>query len=141
MDRPTGGAHVAALADPDDRVARDVKPGRAAVAGARRGGASVGARIFTAAIDTEGQGRRPTGSDLDNAFGTGTPSARGSELAPARPSASTPTCCRRCVQRRTRPGGCSDDEYLALATADGPALDAVAALAGFDCAATPSATT
>ena len=27
------------------------------------------------------------------------------------------------------PGGCSDDEYLALATADGPALDAVAALA------------
>ena len=27
------------------------------------------------------------------------------------------------------PAGCSDDEYLALATADGPALDAVAALA------------
>ena len=27
------------------------------------------------------------------------------------------------------PAGCTDDEYLALATADGPALDAVAALA------------
>ena len=27
------------------------------------------------------------------------------------------------------PAGCSDDEYLALATADGPALEAVAALA------------
>jgi len=26
------------------------------------------------------------------------------------------------------PAGCSDDEYLALATADGPALDAVAPL-------------
>jgi FO synthase len=27
------------------------------------------------------------------------------------------------------PAGCTDDEYLALATADGPALEAVAALA------------
>jgi hypothetical protein len=27
------------------------------------------------------------------------------------------------------PGGCTDDQYLALATADGPGLDAVAALA------------
>ena len=38
-------------------------------------------------------------------------------------------CCRRCAPAERDPAGLSDDEYLALATADGPALDAVAALA------------
>ena len=47
----------------------------------------------------------------------------------ARRSASTPTCSPRCGRPNAIPRGCTDDEYLALATADGPALEAVAALA------------
>ena len=61
---------------------------------------------------------------------TGSRSARRcTSWPPARRSASTPTCWRRCARPNAIPAGCSDDEYLALATADGPALDAVAALA------------
>ena len=48
---------------------------------------------------------------------------------PARRSASTPTWPPALRSAERDPAGCTDDEYLALATADGPALDAVAALA------------
>jgi len=43
--------------------------------------------------------------------------------------ASTPICWLRCAVPNATTAGCSDDEYLALATAEGPGLEAVVALA------------
>ncbi len=45
------------------------------------------------------------------------------------PNGLTPTCWRRFASAERDPAGCTDAEYLALATADGPGLDALAALA------------
>ena len=70
-------------------------------------------------------------SEFDSAFG-GWESIREKvhELAARAPeSASTPTCRRRLCSAKKDPAACSDGEYLTLATAEGPALEAVTALA------------
>src|SRR6201986_2269890 len=91
--------------------------------------ASSGRVDLNAAIDTEGR-RTETRSDLDSAFGDWESiRAQGHDLA-ARPPERIDTDVLPALSAAERdPAGCTDAEYLALATADGPALDAVAALA------------
>ena len=59
---------------------------------------------------------------------TGRPCANRSSSSVLR-FASTPICWPALRSAERDPAGCSDDEYLALATAEGPGLEAVVALA------------
>ena len=82
-----------------------------------------------AAIDSEGR-RTETRSDLGSAFGDWESiREKVHELAARAPERIDTDVLAALRSAERDPGGCSDDEYLALATADGPALDAVAALA------------
>ncbi|BBY52799.1 FO synthase [Mycolicibacillus koreensis] len=125
---PRVGGHVAALADPQTGLARDVAPvGRPwqepdeAI--------STGRIDLNTAIDTVGR-NTDTRSDLNSAFGDWD-SIRDhvSELAARAPERIDTDVLSALRSAERDPAGCSDDEYLALATADGAALDAVAALA------------
>lgn len=126
---PRVAGHVAALADPDSGFARDVTPVGRPWQEPDEAAESLGRTDLATAIDTEGR-RADTRSDLGSAFGdwdsirdrVGELSARAPERIDTDVAAAL-----RAAERN--PGGCSDDEYLALACADGPALDAVAALA------------
>ena len=83
----------------------------------------------TAAIDSEGR-RTETRSDLGSAFGDWESiREKVHELAARAPERIDTDVLAALRSAERDPAGCSDDEYLALATADGPALDAVAALA------------
>ncbi|HTM85259.1 MAG TPA: 5-amino-6-(D-ribitylamino)uracil--L-tyrosine 4-hydroxyphenyl transferase CofH, partial [Mycobacterium sp.] len=115
-------------ADPQTGLARDVAPaGRPwqepdeAI--------SAGRVDLNTAIDTTGRNTE-TRSDLDSAFGDWD-SIRDHvhELAARVPERIATDVLAALRSAERDPAGCSDDEYLALATADGPALDAVAALA------------
>ncbi|WP_144206740.1 bifunctional FO biosynthesis protein CofGH [Mycobacterium tilburgii] len=123
--------HVAALADPDTGLARDVNP--TGLPWQEPDDAESSGRVgLNAAIDTEGRNTEAR-SDLDSAFGDWESiRAQVHELAARDSSAperidTDVLAALRSAERD--PAGCSDDEYLALATADGPALEAVAALA------------
>ncbi len=127
---PRVQGHVAALADPDTGFARGRQPCRAAVAGARRG-------VRVARPDRSARGdrlrgpadRRPA-AILDSAFGDWESiREKIGELAARAPERIDTDVVAALRSAERDPAGCSDDEYLALATADGPALDAVAALA------------
>jgi FO synthase len=126
---PRVAGHVAALADPDTGFARDVTPVGRPWQEPDEAAESLGRADLGAAIDSEGR-RTATRSDLGSAFGdwesirerVGELSAR----APERIDTDV-VAALRAAERN--PGGCSDADYLALATADGEALDAVAALA------------
>jgi FO synthase len=126
---PRVASHVAALADPETGLARDVNPVGRPWQEPDEATESLGRTDLHSAIDTEGR-RSETRSDLDNAFGDWESiRERVGELAARVPERidTDVTAALRSAERD--PAGCSEAEYLALATADGPALDAVAALA------------
>ncbi len=126
---PRVAAHVAALADPETGLARDVNPTGLPWQEPDEATESLGRIDLHSSIDTEGR-RTVTRSDLPNAFGDWESIRdRVGELAARAPERvdSDVAAALRAAERD--PAGCSDAEYLALATADGPALDAVAALA------------
>ncbi|ORJ63240.1 bifunctional FO biosynthesis protein CofGH [Mycobacterium simiae] len=128
---PRVRGHVVALADPATGLARDVNP--AGLPWQEPDDAESSGRVdLNAAIDTEGRNSEAR-SDLDSAFGDWESiRAQVRELAVRDTNAperidTDVLAALRSAERD--PAGCSDDEYLALATADGPALEAVAALA------------
>ena len=126
---PRVRGHVDALADPDTGLARDVNPVGLPWQEPDEAAESLGRTDLHAAIDSEGR-RTETRSDLDSAFGDWESiREKVSELAARAPERINTDVLAALRSAERDPGGCTDDEYLALATADGPALDAVAALA------------
>ncbi|MBU3751442.1 MAG: 7,8-didemethyl-8-hydroxy-5-deazariboflavin synthase, partial [Mycobacterium sp.] len=126
---PRVAGHVAALADPATGYAREVNPAGRPWQEPDETAVSLGRADLGTAIDTEGR-RGAARGDLASAFGdwqsirdrVGELSAR----APARIDTDVAAALRSAERD---PAGCTDTQYLALAAADGPALDAVAALA------------
>src|SRR5271155_842496 len=125
---PRVRGHVVALADPATGLARDVNPVGMPwqepddVESSGRGD-------LNAAIDSQGPNTEAR-SDLDSAFGDWESiRAHVHELAANAPARIDTDVLAALRSAERDPAGCSDDEYLALATADGPALEAIAALA------------
>ena len=125
---PRVRAHVAALADPDTGWARDVYPvgmpwQEPDDAGTR------GRTDLHTAIDTTGR-LTETRSDLDSAFGDWESiREKVGELVSRAPERADTDVLAALRTAERDPAGCTDDEYLVLATAEGPALEAVCALA------------
>ena len=126
---PRVAGHVAALADPVTGFARDVNPAGRPWQEPDEAAESLGRVDLHTAIDAEGR-RTETRSDLMSAFGDWESiRARVGDLAAQAPQRIDTDVVSALRAAERNPAGCSDDEYLALACADGPALDAVAALA------------
>ena len=128
---PRVQGHVSALADPATGLARDVNPVGLPWQEPDDVG-SAGRVDLNAAIDSEGRNTE-TRSDIDSAFGDWE-SIRAHVHELAVQGAKAPERLDTDVLAALRsaerdPSGCTDGEYLSLATADGPALEAVAALA------------
>jgi FO synthase len=125
---PRVRGHVVALADPATGLARDVNPtGRPWQE--PDDAQSTGRVDLNSEIDTQGRNSEAR-SDLDSAFGDWESiRAHVHELAAAAPQRIDTDVLAALRSAERNPGACTDDEYLALATADGPALEAVAALA------------
>lgn len=128
---PRVRGHVMALADPATGLARDANP--VGLPWQEPDDVASAGRVdLNASIDTEGRATE-TRSDLDSAFGDWESiRARVHELAAqgAKAPERLDTDVLAALRAAERdPAGCTDSEYLALATADGPALEAVAALA------------
>lgn len=126
---PRVRAHVNALADPETGWAREVNPSGLPWQEPDEATESLGRVDLHSAIDTDGR-LTETRSDLESAFGDWE-SIRDkvSELAARAPERVDTDVLAALRSAERDPAGCSDDEYLALATADGPALEAVTALA------------
>src|ERR1700754_601384 len=126
---PRVRGHVDALADPETGLALDVNPVGRPWQEPDEATESLGRTDLHAAIDSEGR-RTESRSDLGSAFGDWESiREKVHELAARAPERIDTDVLAALRSAERDPGGCSDDEYLALATADGPALDAVAALA------------
>ncbi len=126
---PRVAGHVAALADPVTGFARDVNPVGRPWQEPDEAAESLGRVDLHTAIDSEGR-RAETRSDLMSAFGDWESiRARVGDLAAQAPPRIDTDVASALRAAERDPAGCSDTEYLALACADGPALDAVAALA------------
>ncbi|WP_420039222.1 bifunctional FO biosynthesis protein CofGH [Gordonia sp. MP11Mi] len=142
---PRIARHVAAVTDPVTGLAVDVRPEGMPWQEPDEEWASSGRVDLNTEIDTDGR-NTDTRSDMDNAFGDwdtireqvlalGAGSeASGPDQLGAGSEASGPERLQSDLASALRhaekdPAGLSDDEYLALATADGPGLDALAALA------------
>lgn len=126
---PRVQGHVAALADPETGLARDISPVGLPWQEPDEASESLGRSDLHLAIDDEGR-RTETRSDLDSAFGDWESIRdRVGELAARAPERIDVDVAAALRSAERNPGGCTDQEYLALATADGPALEAVAALA------------
>ena len=126
---PRVAGHVVALADPDTGFARDIDPTGQPWQEPDEAAESLGRTDLGASIDTEGR-RTAARSDLGSAFGDWeSVRARVGELAARVPERIDTDVAAALRSAERDPGGCSDAEYLALATADGPALEAVAELA------------
>jgi FO synthase len=126
---PRVAGHVAALADPNTGLALDVKPTGRPWQEPDEATESLGRSDLATTIDTEGR-RAATRSDLGNAFGDWESiRERAGELTSRVPERLDTDVAAALRSAERDPGGCSDADYLALATADGAALDAVAALA------------
>jgi FO synthase len=126
---PRVRGHVAALADPVTGLARDVNPVGRPWQEPDEAYESSGRVDLNSAIDTEGR-LSTTRSDLGSAFGDwDSVREKVGELAARAPQRVDADVLAALRSAEKDPAGCSDDEYLALATADGAALDAVAALA------------
>ncbi|OBG63803.1 7,8-didemethyl-8-hydroxy-5-deazariboflavin synthase [Mycobacterium sp. E3305] len=125
---PRVRGHVLALADPATGLARDVNP--VGLPWQEPDDVASAGRVdLNAAIDTEGRATEAR-SDLDSAFGDWESiRAQVHELAARAPERIDTDVLAALRAAERDPAGCSDSEYLALATADGPALEAVAALA------------
>jgi FO synthase len=121
--------HVQALADPVTGWAREVNPVGRAWQEPDEAAESLGRVDLHTAIDAQGR-LTETRSDLDSAFGDWE-SIRDkvAELAARAPERVDSDVLAALRSAERNPAGCSDDEYLALATAEGPALEAVTALA------------
>ncbi|OBH56124.1 7,8-didemethyl-8-hydroxy-5-deazariboflavin synthase [Mycobacterium sp. E2479] len=125
---PRVRGHVTALADPATGLARDVNPVGMPWQEPDDVGSS-GRVDLNAAIDSEGRNSE-TRSDIDSAFGDWESiRAHVHELAARAPERIDTDVLAALRSAERDPAGCSDGEYLSLATADGPALEAVAALA------------
>ena len=126
---PRVAGHVAALADPETGLARDVNPVGRPWQEPDEAAESLGRADLGAAIDTEGR-RGVARSDLDSAFGDWESIRdRVSEMSARAPERIDSDVAAALRSAERDPAGCSDADYLALACADGPALEAVAALA------------
>ena len=126
---PRVAGHVVALADPDTGFARDIDPTGRPWQEPDEAAESLGRTDLGASIDTEGR-RTAARSDLGSAFGDWeSVRARVGELAARVPERIDTDVAAALRSAERDPGGCSDAEYPALATADGPALEAVAELA------------
>lgn len=125
---PRVRAHVVALADPATGLARDVNP--VGMPWQEPDDVESSGRVdLNAAIDSEGRNTEAR-SDLDSAFGDWESiRAHVHELAAHAPERIDTDVLAALRSAERDPAGCTDDEYLALATADGAALEAVAALA------------
>lgn len=133
---PRIGAHVAALTDPATGLANpDAIPVGLPWQEPDESWESAGRVDLNTAIDTQGRNTEvrsdsALGQDIVGAFGdwdTIREQARDLAAAPAQRLDSDVLAALRAAERD--PAGLSDAEYLALATADGAELDAVAALA------------
>ena len=121
--------HVAALADPDTGFARDITPTGRPWQEPDEAAESLGRSDLGTAIDSEGR-RTTSRSDLGSAFGDWESiRERAGELSARSPERLDTDVAAALRAAERNPGGCRDADYLALATADGAALDAVAALA------------
>jgi len=126
---PRVAGHLAALADPDTGFARDINPTGRPWQEPDEAAESLGRTDLHSAIDSEGR-RTETRSDLGSAFGDWESiRERVGELAARVPERIDTDVAAALRSAERDPAGCSDAEYFALATADGPAMDAVAALA------------
>ena len=126
---PRVRGHVDALADPETGLALDVNPVGRPWQEPDEAAESLGRTDLHAAIDSEGR-LTETRSDLGSAFGDWESiREKVHELAARAPERIDTDVLAALRSAERDPAGCTDDEYLALATADGPALDAVAALA------------
>ena len=126
---PRVAGHVAALADPDTGFARDINPVGRPWQEPDEAQESLGRTDLHTAIDGEGR-RSAVRSDLGSAFGDWESiRSRVGDLQARAPQRIDTDVAAALRSAERDPAGCSDDEYLALACADGPALDAVAALA------------
>ena len=125
---PRVRGHVMALADPQTGLARDVNP--VGMPWQEPDDVESSGRVdLHVAIDTEGRNTEAR-SDLDSAFGDWESiRAHVQEIAANAPARIDTDVLAALRSAERDPAGCSDDEYLALATADGPALEAVTALA------------
>ncbi|MDV8006220.1 MULTISPECIES: bifunctional FO biosynthesis protein CofGH [unclassified Rhodococcus (in: high G+C Gram-positive bacteria)] len=125
---PRIAGHVQALADPKTGLALpDTKPVGRPWQEPDESWESSGRVDLNSEIDTDGRNTE-TRSDLGSAFGDWeTVREQVLELsAPIRVDTDLLAALRSAERD---PAGCSDDEYLALATAEGPGLEAVVALA------------
>ncbi|MDQ0284414.1 bifunctional FO biosynthesis protein CofGH [Rhodococcoides fascians] len=125
---PRISAHVRAVADPETGMAREgVNPTGLPWQEPDEEWESSGRVDLNTEIDTEGRNTE-TRSDLSNAFGDWD-----SIREQVRDLAGLERVDRDLVSALTAaekdPAGLSDEQYLALATAEGPGMDAVAALA------------
>ncbi|MCP2161139.1 bifunctional FO biosynthesis protein CofGH [Williamsia serinedens] len=122
--------HVRALADPATGLAADVLPEGRPWQEPDEDWQSSGRVDLNTEIDTDGRAT-DTRSDLNSAFGDWDTVreqvlALADSAAPERLDSDVATALRHAERD---PAGCSDADYLALATADGPGLDALASLA------------
>ncbi|WP_414974088.1 bifunctional FO biosynthesis protein CofGH [Gordonia sp. (in: high G+C Gram-positive bacteria)] len=132
---PRISAHVAALADPQTGLARDVKPVGLPWQEPDEEWSSSGRIELNTQIDSEGRITEAR-SDLGSAFGDWdtireqvlalNESANTGDGRPRRLDSDVRAALARA---ENDPAGLSDDEYLTLATADGEGLDALSALA------------
>ncbi|MFI6956570.1 bifunctional FO biosynthesis protein CofGH [Nocardia sp. NPDC050408] len=126
---PRVQGHVTALADPQTGFALDVHPVGRPWQEPDEATESLGRTDLNTAIDSEGR-LTETRSDLGSAFGDWESiRAKVNELAARAPERIDTDVLAALRSAERNPAGCSDDEYHALATADGAAMDAVAALA------------
>ncbi|WP_425553008.1 bifunctional FO biosynthesis protein CofGH [Gordonia caeni] len=127
---PRIAGHVAALADPVTGLARDVRPTGLPWQEPDEDWTSSGRVELGSEIDVDGRNTE-TRSDLGSAFGDWDTIreqvlALGDQSVPRRLDSEVRAALARA---ENDPAGLSDDEYLALATADGDGLEALAALA------------
>jgi FO synthase len=126
---PRVAGHVAALADGQTGFALDVNPVGRPWQEPDEAAESLGRTDLNTAIDAEGR-RTATRSDMGSAFGDwDSIRDRVGELAARVPERLDTDVAAALRAAERDPAGCSDNEYLVLATTEGPALDAVAALA------------
>ncbi|MFI6868591.1 bifunctional FO biosynthesis protein CofGH [Nocardia sp. NPDC050406] len=132
---PRVSNHVAALADPKTGLARDTKPTGLAWQEPDHDWESVGRIDLNTAIDIDG---RNTESRSDSGLGDDGLGAFGDwetireqvhELAAAAPERFDADVMAALRAAERDPAALTDDQYLALATADGAALEAVTAFA------------
>nr|MCH9734241.1 bifunctional FO biosynthesis protein CofGH [Actinomycetes bacterium] len=126
---PRVQGHVEALADPDTGYALDISPAGRPWQEPDDMNESSGRTDLYTAIDSGGR-LTQTRSDLGSAFGDWESIREKVHELSARAPERLGTDVLAALRSAERdPAGCSDEQYLALATAEGPAMDAVAALA------------